>query len=466
MNSVKRKGDTFSVVMVVILLVLILSLIYVVYHFFIGNKPAVNKSVVNANQSRNSVTNVNRTSVQLVNYVNKTIEVINYVNKTVENIIYNNQTVENITYVNRTVENIVYNNKTVENITYVQQTVENVTYVNNIAENYTGYITLKAYYYSEISTGIYNLYPNFGDSLVDFNVTNLGNKNVTISFMSEIQGYTPQAVESEVLGPHENKIISQIPLITNPMSITEITNANFHYKVSSGNSIIEEKTLPIKLYAHDTMLWGANDEYASWIAAWVTPHASEIDGLLRAAAEFHPQKSMQGYQCADNCNDSYYEWLNYTGLQAKAIYSALKNNYGITYINAPIAFASNNSELPQRVKLPADSIKSKSANCIEGAVLFASALEAIGINPYIVLIPGHAFTCWDVVDNNYYIIDNPSDWMDCVETTMIRDYSYEDAENTGMSEFYDEFDNGDFNSSVSKMIPLNWARGIGITPMG
>ena len=36
-----------------------------------------------------------------------------------------------------------------------------------------------------------------------------------------------------------------------------------------------------------------------FITAWVTPHVSEIDELVRVAAEYHPQKRMVGYQGAE-----------------------------------------------------------------------------------------------------------------------------------------------------------------------
>jgi len=43
------------------------------------------------------------------------------------------------------------------------------------------------------------------------------------------------------------------------------------------------------------------------------------------------------------------------------------------------------------VRLPQESVLQKSANCIDGAVLFASLFENIGLEPLIVLTPGHAF---------------------------------------------------------------------------
>ncbi|MDP3275738.1 MAG: hypothetical protein Q8Q09_11120 [Deltaproteobacteria bacterium] len=45
----------------------------------------------------------------------------------------------------------------------------------------------------------------------------------------------------------------------------------------------------------------------------------------------------------------------------------------------------------QRIRRPAESIAMRSANCIDGTLLFASVLESIGIRAFIVVVPGHAF---------------------------------------------------------------------------
>ncbi|MFZ8431498.1 hypothetical protein ACO1MU_14375, partial [Staphylococcus aureus] len=45
----------------------------------------------------------------------------------------------------------------------------------------------------------------------------------------------------------------------------------------------------------------------------------------------------------------------------------------------------------QHVRFIDDSVRVRQANCIDGTVLFASILRKIGIDPLIVLVPGHAF---------------------------------------------------------------------------
>ncbi len=79
--------------------------------------------------------------------------------------------------------------------------------------------------------------------------------------------------------------------------------------------------------------------------------------------------------------------VNDVYLQARAIFNALKT-YDINYSSSTISFPNENT---QRIRLPEEVLELGEANCIDGTLLWASALENIGIDPIIFLIPGHAF---------------------------------------------------------------------------
>ena len=90
------------------------------------------------------------------------------------------------------------------------------------------------------------------------------------------------------------------------------------------------------------------------------------------------------------------------------------------------------------------------ANCIDGTVLFASALENIGIEPLIVLIPGHAFVGW-------------KRWTDSnvcgfLETTMIPTHSFEEAYNEGNRKY------NNIEDSDTKIIDVKYCRDMGLNP--
>lgn len=71
------------------------------------------------------------------------------------------------------------------------------------------------------------------------------------------------------------------------------------------------------------------------------------------------------------------------------------------------------------MRLPRESLAHGQANCIDGAVLFASLLEGISINPAIVLVPGHALVAWETWKNS-------GEWK-YLETTMIGTGNFKDA---------------------------------------
>ncbi|TAK24310.1 MAG: hypothetical protein EPO40_24270 [Myxococcaceae bacterium] len=69
-----------------------------------------------------------------------------------------------------------------------------------------------------------------------------------------------------------------------------------------------------------------------------------------------------------------------------AIFNELRSR-GVIYRN----ISSSYFEGYQPISLPRDSVTMRAANCIDGALLFASILENIGFEPVLHLVPGHAY---------------------------------------------------------------------------
>jgi hypothetical protein len=77
--------------------------------------------------------------------------------------------------------------------------------------------------------------------------------------------------------------------------------------------------------------------------------------------------------------------------QVKALYEVLKDR-GIRYVDQSTQFPSASL---QRVLLPDEVLRHKSANCIDGAVLFSSLMLRAGLHPIIIIVPGHSFVGWE-----------------------------------------------------------------------
>ena len=296
---------------------------------------------------------------------------------------------------------------------------------------------------------------------IDFDIINPTDSIKTVVVESEIPGFTEKSVNTVEVPAHGNITVGQSPSLRTSAIPAEMTTATLHYKVALADGTrIDEQTYPIKIYAKDTMIWAVSDgqewvDMTPFIGAWVTPHAAEIDPLVRKAATYSADNSMTGYQCGDTCSDAV--WQKYSDDQVKAIFTALKNDYQITYINSPIAYGKE-SENPQRVRLPKDSLAQKSANCVDGAVLYASALESIGMTPHVVIMPTHAFVCYETKP------DSP-DKLSCLETTMTASSTFEEAVATANQEYRDEIANGNFKSGNSQDLSIADLRKAGILPM-
>ncbi len=235
--------------------------------------------------------------------------------------------------------------------------------------------------------------------LVKWDIQNANNDSVQISIISDIPEWTEPAISTVILGPNENKEITQTPFGNKLLRNHSIVPTTISLNVKQGDKNIFEETKKIKVRAADDMVWSLNTPYDTepLIAAWVTPNDDMVEKILSNAKERRFfNRSLFGYQSDDVVP------------QVKAIFNAVRN-YGVSYVSSTMSFGKIG--FTQRVRLPRESILDKSANCIDGAVLFASLFENIGFEPVIVLIPGHAFVGVRLAPNSRETL--------FIETTMV-----------------------------------------------
>ena len=152
-----------------------------------------------------------------------------------------------------------------------------------------------------------------------------------------------------------------------------------------GGRPVFQQTVPTRLRAAGDMFWGTSFRYAPFIASWVTPHDPRVELLLSRAKEYMPGRRLPGYE----------DWKapeqqeKSTQLQAAAIYRALQEA-GISYVKSSLTFGRNTS-VSERIRMPRESLRQSAANCIDGVVMFASLFENLGMEPIVVLVPGHAY---------------------------------------------------------------------------
>jgi hypothetical protein len=204
-------------------------------------------------------------------------------------------------------------------------------------------------------------------------------------------------------------------------------------------------TVPVRLRSVDDMYWGKDFEYARFIASWVTPHDPEVEMILSRAKELMPGRRLPGYEASPRLQKKS------TYLQLKAIYAAVQKQ-GLSYVKSSATLGTAaNSDISERVRMPAESLRQVSANCIDGVVLYASLFENLGLDSAVVLVPGHAYVAVKLAQN--------SDRYLYLETALTGRASFEVAVRAA--------ENGMRKRNPAEVItiPIQAARRAGIYPM-
>jgi hypothetical protein len=199
--------------------------------------------------------------------------------------------------------------------------------------------------------------------------------------------------------------VSLLPRLTKKaLKIHTICPAQISVQVTdltARNKSLHHRSYDVSLYPADTaVLWLAWKEKTlslfNYLTAWVTYSHESLQEVLIPAAQKLPDLGFTGYA----------QGVEMLREQARGIYEALQE-LRLEYVESSFALKIRTDgfimqEITQRVRFPQQSLREKRANCLDGAVLFASLLLAVKIHPVIVLVtvPGfHAFAGWKLMEN-------------------------------------------------------------------
>jgi hypothetical protein len=164
-------------------------------------------------------------------------------------------------------------------------------------------------------------------------------------------------------------------------------------------------------------LTGEPKDLSHYYGAWVTPHLDVVQERIRWAASVHPSGTLTGYLRAGTEN---------VRKQVAVLYQSLRD-WGLAYVNAVADYGAPPGTVTQRARLPRESLAYKSANCVDGTLLFASLLEGASLSPALLLLPGHALVGWESDEGS-------GDWS-FIETTMIGTHDFEAACASGQKQY-------------------------------
>lgn len=283
--------------------------------------------------------------------------------------------------------------------------------------------------------------------IVAVTVVNPTDRPIRHRVTARVAGWSDQEIQIvEVAAGHSRTVKFAPTFLPRFYQNKEIIAATAVVEVTdAAGRMLFDSTIPVRLRSADDMLWGAKFKYAPFIASWVTPHDAQIEKTLSIAKDLAPQRRLPGYE---PWKDSAQQERS-TYIQAKAIYDALKRQ-GLSYVKSSLTFGSNTG-VSQRIRMPKESIHNNSANCIDGAVTFASLFENLAMDPMVVVVPGHAYVGVRVAhgSSRYLFFD----------TALIGRAGFEAAVQSA--------ENGleRFGASQITRIPIEQARDMGIYPM-
>jgi hypothetical protein len=202
-----------------------------------------------------------------------------------------------------------------------------------------------------------------------------------------IQGWSDQEIQMAELAPGASHTFLFAPsFLPRFYKNREITAATAKVTVSDGGGhTVFESTVPVRLRSAEDMYWGPAFKYAPFIASWVTPHAPQVEELLAKAKQLTPDHRLPGYESWKTPAQQEQE----TYIEAKALFNALKDS-GLSYVKSSLTLGDHKS-VSERIRLPKATLAQSSGNCIDAVVAYASLFENLGMEPAVVLVPGHAY---------------------------------------------------------------------------
>ena len=186
--------------------------------------------------------------------------------------------------------------------------------------------------------------------------------------------------------------VNKINIKISPKYLSETTErvaGEIIVLVLSGNEIIASEKYPIDILPFD--LWGGVSVIPEMLSAFVTPNYPAIAKIIHQASQYLEKwtgnPSLDGYQSKNP---------DRVKKQIAAIYEAIAE-LNIVYCTPPASY----EQAGQRIRTCNTILSNKIGTCLDMSLLYASCIEAVGVNPIIVVLKGHAFAGGWLIDDSF-----------------------------------------------------------------
>lgn len=217
-------------------------------------------------------------------------------------------------------------------------------------------------------------------------------KNMVLQITTDIDLIEPFERVIDVLQAGEELHIRDLKIIMKGdylASLTERVTGALHMEILQECDVLAAETFEIIALAYDE--WSGSKYFPDLLTAFVTPNHPVVIELIHAASKWMEKwtgnPSIDGYQCKD---------VNRVKKMAAAVFAAIQER-NITYAVPPASF----EDVGQRVRLADAIMEQHLATCLDLTLLYTACLEAMGLNPFMVLMKGHIFGGLWLVDNSF-----------------------------------------------------------------
>lgn len=176
----------------------------------------------------------------------------------------------------------------------------------------------------------------------------------------------------------------------NLCKLTTSTPISIYFRLfdEDGNKVEKLETVQLRSI-NDCIFYYKDVNMQFMFSAFVQEEDKEIDNILRDALNTKMVKRWVGYQ-----NDA-----KEVDQQVAAIWRVLHER-GFVYSSILATIGDEGNVHSQAVRTFDNALKTNQANCVDGTVVFASILKKIGINPIMILVPGHCFLGYYTDESN------------------------------------------------------------------
>jgi hypothetical protein len=220
-------------------------------------------------------------------------------------------------------------------------------------------------------------------------MVNSSSRPLVETVSAEIPDWSRHSVQTVNLAPNESRTIRLNPeLLPQAFLNGEIRPATLEVRANIlGTALGYNETRPVYLHSASDFFWGDKLANAQFIARWVTPHDPAVMKLVSLARNYVRRGRLAGYELPGSSAPAVAVQVED---EARGVFAAMEH-LGLSYVDSVSTYG-NFASKAERVRLPSETLTLNGANCIDMSIAFAAAMENLGMEPVIVLVPGHAFT--------------------------------------------------------------------------